>query len=140
MRAGDNMQQYDSLVNKLKLLLQIEKNTRTQLRFVRRHEMRGLQRLLRERAKLIHQLTMLNAEISAFPEEPATEEANILCRQIREREQAILVYNEATVQTAKAERDNLAESLKKIRQYRHLREGYRPKGGYAGGGCFNKKV
>lgn len=102
--------------------------------------MRGLQRLLRERAKLLHQLTMLNAEISASPKEPATGEIEILRRQIRERERAILACNEATVQTARAERDNLAESLKKIRQYRHLREGYRFQGGYAGGARFNKKV
>ena len=134
------MAQYTFLAKKLALLAEIEKNTRTQLRFVRRQEMRGLQRLLRERAKLLHQLTMLNAEIAASPAAPASEKLDMLRRQIREREQAILACNEATVQAAAAERDKLAESLKKIRQYRYLRTGYRPQGGYAGGGRFNQKV
>lgn len=134
------MKIYEYLVNKLELLEKIKKNTALQLKFVRRHEMQGLHRLLRERAKYLHRLTMLNVALSACTDESPTEVADALQVQIRAREQEILLCNAQTEQAAKEERDNIAASLRNIRQYKYLRNGYKPQGGYAGGRRFNKKV
>lgn len=134
------MSVYEHLVKKLDILNKIYKNTETQLRFVRRHEMRGLQRLLRERAKYLHQLTMLNVTINACDDEPATEAISTLCQQIRMKEQEISACNTQTMQAAAEERDNLAASLRNVRQGRHLHDHYQSRGHYAGGSRFNKKI
>lgn len=134
------MTQYECLMKRLELLNKIRKNTATQLIFLARYEVRGLRRLLKERAKYLHALTMLNARMSTCSGEPDTEEICALRARIKTKEQEVLAYQEQTMQKAREERDKAADSLRRIRQYKHLRDGYKPQCGYNGGRRFNKKV
>lgn len=134
------MQVYNFLVQKMELLNKIAHNTETQLRFVRRQEMRGLQRLLRERAKYLHQLTMLNASMQICACETPTAVLETLQQQIVDKQQQILSCNAQTLQEAKTQRDVIAASLKSLRQRRHLDNSYQLRGYYAAGGCFRKQV
>lgn len=134
------MTQYECLMKRLELLNKIRKNTATQLIFLARYETRGLRRLLKERAKYLHALTMLNARMSTWSGGPDTEEICVLRARIKAKEQEVLAYQEQTMQKAREERDKAADSLRRIRQYKHLRDGYKPQGGYTGGRRFNKKV
>lgn len=112
------------LAEKLDVLQKIADNTERQLRFVHRREMVGLQRLLQERAKYLHHLTLLNDKLKHYPEEINHPLIRSLEQSIVAKKQEILRCNAETLQAAIAERDSIAASLQGIRQQRNLAKCY----------------
>ncbi len=126
---------YHRLQNKLALLDKIAVNTGIQFKFVLRLEIRGLQRLLRERTKLLHALTMLNESIRENKADSIR--CRLLQKQIKARQQEITVLNEQAIQAAMLERDKLATALRSSRRQRQVTAQYQQS--WRAGRCYNRK-
>ncbi len=109
---------------KLELLEQILENTDIQLRFVRRREMTGLRRLLRERDGYIRKLIDLNEKLKTNGKTIALTAAQALQAKIEDRQRAITAANATVMAAAVKERDNIAADLQRVNAQRELRTCY----------------
>ncbi|MDR3592044.1 MAG: hypothetical protein P4N41_20500 [Negativicutes bacterium] len=113
------------LRNKLKLLDEIKVNTEKQARFARRGEMRGLRRLLNERAALIDKLLKLDREMTAGAHSPAGQpDLKKLTEAIAARKLEILACWDTALQEAMAARDRVGTRLFDVRTGRRLQHQY----------------
>lgn len=127
------------LVRKIETLEKIRINTAIQLRFVRRHEMRGLQRLLNEREKLFSLLNTINKELSSDESWKNNKEAESLVKDIREKQAEILAINSQILSAALDEKEKIYSELKQIRVRNRIQNVYIRRWYPRGGTNFNLK-
>ncbi|MDR3562186.1 MAG: hypothetical protein P4N59_12225 [Negativicutes bacterium] len=116
----------DLLTKKLELLTKITANTATHLRFVRRHEMVGLKRVLRERGLLLRELAAIDQQNGAWHYDnwkdcrPVSELVSAVAARLRE-----VVDGDAVVRQAAMEEKNLiAARLHSIKMSKNLQTRY----------------
>ena len=115
------------LGRKLLLLDKISANTEVQSRFVRRREMRGLGRLLRERAALIEELAAVNREIEDQGLEGLKTAAAVAqAAAVAAKEREVLAACRRVLEEAVAERSQIAAELNSLRRRRQLQKQYDP--------------
>nr|WP_092074031.1 hypothetical protein [Dendrosporobacter quercicolus]NSL47798.1 hypothetical protein [Dendrosporobacter quercicolus DSM 1736]SDM75757.1 hypothetical protein SAMN04488502_10742 [Dendrosporobacter quercicolus] len=131
------MEQYQLLQGKLAILAKIAANTAIQLKFVRRQEIRGLQRLLRERTKLLHSLGMFDERLKGS--QALSPRCLALKAQIDGRRQQIIGLNKQTIAAAVEERDKLAAALRGSKKHRTVIANYQYVSLPASGRRFNSK-
>jgi hypothetical protein len=128
----------EHLVRKLAVLERIAANTETQERFIRRREMRGLGRLLRERAVLIDELAAVNERL-------AGERLGGLladeARALNARQREIVAACEHVIRQAMAERIRIAGEIAASRTKRRMNNVYFKSNWQvmARGSCLNVK-
>lgn len=130
-------EQYHLLENKLAVLDKIAKNAAIQLKFVRRQEIRGLERLLRERAQYLHSLTTYNARLKG--RQALSSRCVALAEQIDGKRQEIMELYKKAIQAATTERDKLAAALRRSKEQRKVTANYQHPFLPASGRCFNSK-
>ena len=130
-------EQYHLLENKLAVLDKIAKNAAIQLKFVRRQEIRGLERLLRERAQYLHSLTTYNARLKGS--QALSPRCIALAAQIDGKRQEIMELYKKAIQAAMTERDKLAAALRRSKEQRKVTANYQHSFLPASGRCFNSK-
>lgn len=130
-------EQYHLLENKLAVLDKIAKNAAVQLKFVRCQEIRGLERLLRERAQYLHSLTTYNARLKGS--QALSSRCVTLAAQIDGKRQEIMELYKKAIQAATTERDKLAAALRRSKEQRKVTAKYQHPFLPASGRCFNSK-
>ncbi|EGO64735.1 hypothetical protein [Acetonema longum] len=121
-----------ALLKKLELLEKILINTATQSRFVRRREMTGLRRLLRERAALLNELAALNHDLRGNNDREMPDEFKPVIRVIEVKQGEILALSDQAMQDAVNEHKRIMAELNNVRMMRRLKNGYdQPAGGIA---------
>ncbi len=111
----------ERLARKAVLLEKIAANTATQGRFVRRREMRGLGRLLRERAALIGELAAVNKQLAG------ERLGGLLAAEARAliaRQREITTACEHVIQQAAAELGRIAGEIAASRTKRRMKTVY----------------
>ncbi len=116
----------ECLKKKLEILKKIGTNTEIQIRFVRRREMTGIRRLLREREKLIDELAAVHAQMSECNQKYSRYPAEIasLIHELGDMQQNVLDANTKLLREALCERSRIADDLKNIRLKRNLNNRY----------------
>lgn len=112
------------LTRKLEIIEKINTNTETQRRFVRRREMRGLNRLLRERAVLIDELVAVNGKLKSDPGWKNLNEFKAMVQTIETRQKETLDACDQVLQEALAEHRLIAAELCNIKALRQLKNRY----------------
>lgn len=114
----------ESLKRQEEILDKIAANTAAQERFVRRHELRGLRRLLRERAALLERL----ADVAGRPRRDAAWRQDGLfaaeLEAIERKSREIIDASRRVIQAAAAERLRLAAEIGKSRRMRQAKSNY----------------
>ncbi|CUH95359.1 hypothetical protein P22_1429 [Propionispora sp. 2/2-37] len=112
------------LAAKLEILGEIHANTEAQGRFVRKRQLTGLNRLLRERAVLIEKLAavdrLLNADNNWRDEGRLAAEI----RTVEEKQREILAVCQAVMRQTMTERERVGEELCKSRSMRQAQKQY----------------
>lgn len=114
----------ECLASKLAIIEKIGANTATQERFVRRREMRGLRRLLRERAALIDEFGAVCNRLSA---ERAWQNSGLFADEMRAidaRQKEIFDECDRVMQLAMAERTRIAAEINNSRLMRQVKSNY----------------
>lgn len=112
------------LKRKKQILEKIAANTETQGRFIQKREMRGLKRMLRERAELIEELVAINAELEKdqswnnIPGLAAISQATV------EKIQDILERTRQVMQQAVMEKAQIANELRSSKVQRQIKNQY----------------
>jgi hypothetical protein len=114
----------ECLVHELGILDKILANTATQSRFVQRREMRGLRRLLRERAALIEQLAAVDSKLNAHSGWKSSGLFTAEARSLAAKQREILTACEQVLQQALAERASIAAVLGGSRLARQAKNNY----------------
>ncbi len=109
---------------KLAVLEKIRLNTETQGRFIRKREMRGLNRLLRERAALITELEAVNRELESQSDWRTMGELNSLIDAVDAKERETRDFAGKVMREAVAEREQIGSELKNIRLRRQAARKY----------------
>ena len=113
----------ECLQRKLTILEKIEAKTETQSRFIAKRDMRGLKRILRERAALLTELAEINQQLELDSKDKSAE-LNSLVKTIAAKAQQVLQRSEQVLQQAKLEREKIGNELKSIRNKRRLMKQY----------------
>lgn len=130
----------DRLLLKLEILEKIGANTDTQSRFIRKRELRGLRRLLRERAALISELEAVSRELESVGGWEGSEGLQAMARTIAAKQREIMDRANAVLREAVTERERIGSELKNIRiRRRAAREYAPPRMPVPWGGRFNAK-
>lgn len=111
---------YEQMAKRLEVLQQISANTKIQIQFIQKRKLKGLLRLLDERAEYIQQLDHLQIG-KKFTFNPKIRE---LANLIQEKEQEIVADNETALATAQAERKHIMEDLYSVRAQKKVRSSY----------------
>jgi hypothetical protein len=128
------------LTHKLKILEEIQVNTEKQCRFVRKGEMRGLRRLLSERAVLISDLFRLNGELAGEHSRNYPPGSEKLLEDIAAKKLEILGSCDRVLQEALAAREQIGDQLRDVRRGRQLQHQYVNRWTVPEqGNCFNKR-
>lgn len=112
------------LNQKMQILEAIAGNTETQYRFIQKRELKGLNRVLRERAALIEALAAINTKLAndqAWRRMPAFVSLN---QAIAAKEQETINRCSQVMQEAIAEKARIADELRKSRMQRQVRTQY----------------
>lgn len=130
---------YESTKKKLQILEKIAANTQTQLRFVHKLQMKGLQRMLKERAALIDELTTINKKLEAALDREISGEIIALLAAIKEKQSEIIKTGNQVLQDAVIEQNGIKAKLQRIRTGRNLQNGYIKRWGPLYGNRINAK-
>ncbi len=106
------------------ILSTIEANTETLSRFVRKRAITGLNRVLRERAVLIDELTVLNGQLISETSWKRQPELMVLWQAIGLKQQEILRQSGLVVRQAMAEKADIADEIRQIRVKQQVRSRY----------------
>ncbi|HWR07942.1 hypothetical protein [Sporomusa sp.] len=112
------------LTQKLEIIEKININTQTQCRFVHRREMRGLNRLLRERALLIDQLVTVNSKLVNERNWEQVDEIQTMVKVIEIKQKEVLDGCDQVLQEALAEHKKIAAELSNFKLMRQLKGRY----------------
>jgi hypothetical protein len=113
------------LAQKLAILEKIAANTATQGKFVGRREMRGLRRLLAERAALIDELAAVDERLTGDDSRRLLDASFATeLRAIDARHREVLKVCGEVMMQACAERDRIAAELNSSRQVRQAKSRY----------------
>jgi hypothetical protein len=115
---------YERLKKKLDILQKISTNTKIQIRFIHQRKMKGLLRLLQERAQYLQALEVFNKEVDNTVNNGTTNEVEKLVLLINTKQQEIIKDNNEAVEAAKAERDNIVADLHRVNSEKNLRKSY----------------
>ncbi len=112
------------LAKKLQILDKIAANTETQGRFIRARKMKGLKRVLRERAALIEGLRVVNEELAGNQGGKNQPGLTALLQDIADKQQTITDRSGQVLRQAVAERARIAAELKNSRAQRLVKNQY----------------
>lgn len=111
---------YEQMAKRLEVLQKICINTKLQIRFIQQRKLKGLLRLLDERAEYIQQLEYFQvAKKASF-----NPEIRELAKLIQEKEQEIVADNQTALATAQTERKHIMEDLYSVRSRKKMRSSY----------------
>ncbi len=112
------------LLKKLKILEAIGSNTAKQQRFVGKGQLRGLNRLLNEREKLLDELVAADNWLSAQTGWEKAGDFRRLIQAMENKRQEILTVSVQALEATKLARDHAADELRNIRAKKALRNRY----------------
>ncbi|HWR44473.1 hypothetical protein [Sporomusa sp.] len=112
------------LARKLEIIQKINTNSETQSRFIRRREMRGLNRLLRERAKLIDELVTVSDKLKGDSSCKCLEELKVMANMIEIKQKEALNAFDQVLQEALFEHKRIAAELSNIKVLRQVKGRY----------------
>ncbi len=112
------------LEEQVELLERIRANTETQRYFIRRRELRGLGRMLQERAALINELGAVRQALEAFADWRSDPGLEPLLTTIElKRDETFRLIN-CVYREALAEKERIGAEVKKLRLKRQLKNQY----------------
>ncbi|WP_371362157.1 hypothetical protein SRRS_33820 [Sporomusa rhizae] len=115
----------EQLTRKLDILQKISTNTKFQMQFIQQRKMKGLLRLLRERAQYLQEWeTLMKETDSTVILATADEEMKRLILLIEGKLQEIIEDNDAAIEAAQAEKNHIAADLRRIDAEIKLRNSY----------------
>ena len=130
----------DCLTKKNEILEKIAANTETQYRFIRKREMRGLRRVLREREALIKELLSINLALSQEKGWETKQELISIIQVLKDKQQEILARSRQVIEEAIAERNYIGMELKSSRVRQQVKNQYmNPWAAVTPGRRFNEK-
>lgn len=137
-QAGDAV--YEQLIKKLDILQKISTNTKFQMQFVQQRKMKGLLRLLRERAQYLQEWeTVMKENDGAVSLAAAEEKMKRLILLIEDKQQEIIENNDAVIEAAQTEKNHIAADLRRIEAEMKLRNSYDYQWGKFSGNWLNQK-
>lgn len=130
----------DCLAQEAEILENIVANTERQIRFIKKREIKGLQRLIREREDLIGQLFEVKARLDKNDIYQNTDaELQSLVQIIDNNKKQIQDYSIQAFEAVKSERERISLELKRIRNQKIARNQYGRRRFPEPGSRFNKK-
>ena len=131
---------YEQMNRKLDILQKISTNTKIQIQFIHQRKMKGLLRLLRERARYLQELEALTKEFgNASVLATGDEKINEIILLIASKRQEIIKDNNHAIVAASAERDHIAADLQRVESVRKLKKVYDYQWTKFSGNRFNQK-
>ncbi len=131
---------YGQMARKLDILQKISTNTKIQKQFIQQRKMKGLLRLLRERAQYLQEWETLMKETDGTASlATADEEMKKLTLLIESKQQEIIKDNNAAMDAARVERDHIAADLRRVDSQIRLRNSYEYQGIKFSGSRLNQK-
>ena len=131
---------YDQMSRKLDILQKIDTNTKIQIQFIHQRKMKGLLRLLEERAQYLQELEALGKESDGTVSLITTnEEMKKIALLIEAKQQEIIKDNNAALEDARAEQDYIAADLRRIDSKIKLQNYYDNQWVKFSGNGFNQK-
>ena len=122
---ADQQTALDFLEQKIEILEHIEVNSKWQERFLREANIKGLRRLMSQRAAWLGQLEEVNKNLAdAIQRENLTVSALPQFEALRLKQKAVLESSAQAIQAAELERNRLFAELGLIRKQKHLRDQY----------------
>ena len=104
------------LQQKLALLESVSDNTKIMIRFAEKRNLKGLNRLSRERGAILEKLVALNASLTM--QKTDRQEPVQLLQQIKETEREIVADNEKLMDAAYAARKAVCDDMRRLQQQR----------------------
>ncbi|MEN6566057.1 MAG: hypothetical protein ABFC57_07125 [Veillonellales bacterium] len=131
---------YEQMTEKLAILDKISINTKIQIRFIHQRKMRGLLRLLRERAQYLRELQELEAkklpENHFITENRAVKKMLLL---VREKQREIIRDNKAALAAAVSEKTRIMADLQRLRSREKMNNSYNTRWLHVAGRRINQK-
>jgi hypothetical protein len=114
----------DCLESKLQILEQIKANFDTQIRFIGKRKIKGLDRLTRELQDLINNLAGIDAQLGKDREWLSNPELQAMIQTIEAKQREILELGAESLQNAGLERIKIADELQQTRQFKKAHHQY----------------
>jgi len=114
----------DCLHKKMQILETIADNTETQFYFIRKREMIGLKRVLRERDALIKELITINEEFARDQNWTGVPGLTAMIQDIAHKQQQVMDRSRQVLQEAIAEQARIAAELRKSKVQRQIKNQY----------------
>ena len=117
---------YHQLMKKLELLEKISVNTKVQLRFISQRKLKGLLRLLNERAQYFTELTAINQKLQCVKNDGAVTAEKIVAvkLKIKATEQEIVRMHQQEMKDARITRQHIMNDLQRVRAGKNIRNSY----------------
>ncbi|HWP98197.1 MAG TPA: hypothetical protein VN426_15225 [Syntrophomonadaceae bacterium] len=120
---------YELMAEKLEILQNISTNTSAQLRFIQQRKLKGLHRLLDERAQYLQDLALLNDKLNRIADNDIGkltmgEQFKQMEIAIQVKESEIICANDEALKAANAERDHIISDLHNVRIQKNLKHCY----------------
>ncbi len=112
------------LKRKLEVLEQIRANTETQRYFIRKRELRGLSRMLREREALIQELAGVNQQLERTEDWRNINGIQPMVQAVTAKEREVFSYCNGVLQEAKSERERIGAELNNLLMRGRLKKQY----------------
>ncbi|CUH96272.1 hypothetical protein P22_2362 [Propionispora sp. 2/2-37] len=112
------------LSKKQELLEKLAFNANTQCIFVRRREMRGLRRVIRERKTLLEELAAVNRSLHEAGDGICQKHFQSVLDAMTVRQSEVLADSTQAIAEARTEREKIATELRQIRLGRNLQRHY----------------
>ncbi len=112
------------LHRKLAIIKKLNTNTETQSRFVRRRELKGLNRLLRERAALIDELVTVSDRLKGSGSDPYPAALRAMATTVEKEQQAALTACDQVLREALVEHKQIAAELNNLKVLRQAKGRY----------------
>ena len=112
------------LLNKLHIFAELAANTERQSRFIRKRQMTGLQRLLREREALLKALAETESVQLEDPQWRRNRDLMPLFQALAERQQEVFARSKQVLQEAEFELNRIAAELKRSKMTRKVNRQY----------------
>lgn len=121
---GQEEKMGDYLTEKLEILEKLIANTETQSRFVRKREMRGFRRILREREALLGKLLAVHNQLTIEQGWKNSKQLLSLQQAIADRQTQLLKQSSQVITQAVTERTRIAAELNSSRTTKNLQNRY----------------
>ncbi|MEN6413957.1 MAG: hypothetical protein ABFC84_14535 [Veillonellales bacterium] len=131
---------YEQMMEKLAILDKISINTKIQIRFIHQRKMKGLLRLLRERAQYLRELQEI--EEKKLPENHFITENGAVKKMlllIRGKQQEIIRDNKEALAAAVSEKTRIMADLQRLRSREKMNNSYNIRWRHVAGRRINQK-